>query len=115
MKVIICGGRDFDNITMLTKTMDAINAKTPITLVITGGATGADMYGDAWAHSRGIPHRVFPAYWKEHGHAAGPIRNKRMLTDGKPDMVVAFPGGKGTANMIKQATAHGVTVVRPAP
>lgn len=44
------------------------------------------------------------------GKAAGPIRNQRMLDDGKPDRVLAFPGGRGTANMVKLAKAAGVPV-----
>ncbi|MEM9912925.1 MAG: hypothetical protein AAF922_19365 [Pseudomonadota bacterium] len=45
------------------------------------------------------------------GRAAGPIRNKEMLDEGCPDLVVAFPGGRGTANMVKQAQAAGVEVL----
>jgi len=46
-----------------------------------------------------------------HGRAAGPVRNAQMLAEGKPDFVVAFPGGRGTADMCKQARARGVKVV----
>lgn len=49
--------------------------------------------------------------WKDHGKAAGPIRNQLMLDDFKPDLVVAFPGGKGTADMVKKAQDAGVTVI----
>jgi len=52
----------------------------------------------------------FPADWSRHGKSAGPIRNRQMLIEGRPDIVVAFPGGKGTANMIKQAVEAGVKV-----
>ena len=53
---------------------------------------------------------AYPANWKKHGRAAGPIRNKQMLEEAKPDLVIAFPGGAGTANMVKQAREAGVKV-----
>ena len=54
---------------------------------------------------------AFPAEWKKHGKAAGPIRNRKMLQDGKPDLVLAFPGGRGTANMVELATDAGIRVM----
>ena len=53
---------------------------------------------------------MYPADWDTHGRGAGPIRNKQMLEEGKPDLVIAFPGGKGTANMIGQAKEAGIPV-----
>jgi hypothetical protein len=50
-----------------------------------------------------VPVIEFPANWKVYGRAAGPIRNMKMLLEGKPDLVVAFPGGIGTADMVKKA------------
>ncbi len=52
-----------------------------------------------------------PAEWSKYGRRAGPIRNKQMLDVGKPHLVVAFPGGAGTANMVKQAKAAGVPII----
>jgi hypothetical protein len=57
-----------------------------------------------------VPIDVYVAQWKKHGRAAGPIRNQRMLDKGKPDLVVAFPGGRGTADMIRRAERAGVPV-----
>lgn len=51
----------------------------------------------------------FPADWERNGRAAGPIRNRQML-DGKPDLVIAFPGGKGTADMVAEAKRRGIAV-----
>lgn len=83
----------------------------PVDLVITGGAKGADTLAAEWAHAKGYPLRIFLPKWKTHGHAAGPIRNATMLKEGKPDLVIAFPGGKGTQNMKKLAQAKGVFVI----
>ena len=80
--------------------------------MITGGAKGADWLGHYWAIKRGIPYKVFPADWMTYGKAAGPIRNQQMLDDGKPDVVIAFPGASDTADMINRAGLADVPVVR---
>ncbi len=64
-----------------------------------------------WAESEGIKPTVFKADWSKHGKAAGPIRNRRMLEEGKPDLVIALQGGKGTASMIALAREAGVRVL----
>ena len=67
-----------------------------------------------WARTKPEVERfVCHADWEKHGKAAGPKRNKRML-EWKPDLVVAFPGGKGTANMVQQARQAGVEVIEVA-
>ena len=112
MRVLVCGGRDFDDALTLGSWLGGIhNNNGPITLLIEGGARGADYMARRFAEWQGIPVKTFPADWERHGKAAGPIRNKQMLDEGKPDLVVAFPGGRGTANMIEQATAAGVRVL----
>lgn len=65
----------------------------------------------AWAENNKVPQLCYLADWKTHGLNAGPIRNKQMLDEGKPDLVLAFPGGRGTANMVTQARKAGVRVV----
>jgi hypothetical protein len=76
-----------------------------------GGASGADTFAKEWATTKpGIERYVCHADWDKYGKAAGPKRNARML-EWKPDMVIAFPGGAGTANMVKQAEAMGVRVL----
>lgn len=110
-RVLVCGGRDYSNREELFSVLDTAHLADPIGEVIHGAAAGADSLAGEWASARGIPARPFPADWNNHGRAAGPIRNLQMLTDGMPDLVIAFPGGRGTANMIKQAKAHGVPVV----
>lgn len=53
MRVLICGGRKFDDIALLYKTMNLIDARRDITTVIDGGAKGADNLGRQWGLSRG--------------------------------------------------------------
>lgn len=111
MKVLICGGRDFDEVDRFVQGMlDFQKLHGPVTCVIEGGARGADRLARRWARSRGLPVLTVEADWDYYAKGAGPIRNGWMLKFGQPDMVVAFPGGPGTANMIKQAEMAGVDV-----
>lgn len=113
-RVLVCGGRDFtDESAMINALMRIEEEHGPFSLVIHGGARGADTLAGRWASMEKIKVHVFPANWKRDGKAAGPIRNQRMLDEGAPDLVVAFPGGRGTADMVRRATAHGVKVIRP--
>jgi hypothetical protein len=107
MRVLICGGRDFDNQGAMEQ---AISELSPGTVVIHGGARGADRLAGECAKAAGLVVSAYPADWKTHGRAAGPIRNQRMLDLGKPDLVVAFPGGRGTADMVRRAKSAGVKV-----
>jgi hypothetical protein len=110
MRVLVCGGRDYADRAKVFATLDAIHAETPITMLIQGGARGADKLGFYWACERKVLGCQFNARWDLYGKRAGPIRNGEMLTEGKPDLVVAFSGGSGTANMTSQARAAGVEV-----
>lgn len=114
LRVLICGGRQFTDRRYLATVLDGLlNERGPFGLVIHGAAVGADTMGGDWAVSRGIPVRVFPAQWDtfENRRSAGPIRNQQMLTEGKPDLVVAFPGARGTAHMARIAREAGVEVM----
>lgn len=108
MKVIIAGGRTY----VLTEDdiagLDWLRIDLPIQEVVCGCASGADSEGRIWADSRDIPIREFPPDWNKHGRAAGPIRNGQMAA--YADALVAFPGGRGTADMVKQAGDHGLLV-----
>lgn len=113
MRILVCGGRGYEDDTTFCLTMRDLNRERPITAVIEGGALGADFMARRWAAERGVKLHTFWPDWKTHGKAAGPIRNQRMLDEGDPDMVVAFPGGSGTADMIRRAEKAGVPVHRP--
>lgn len=108
MRVLVCGGREFSDALMLGEHLDAFHRSNPITVIIHGDARGADTLAAQWARAHGIEVVAFPANWNLHGKSAGPIRNRQMLDEGKPDMVVAFPGGAGTANMVDQSRKAGV-------
>ena len=69
----------------------------------------------AWAEAQGISHEVFKADWDGLGAKAGPIRNRQMLEEGRPDLVVAFPGRSGTDHMKRSAQAAGIEVIDVPP
>lgn len=110
MRVLVCGGRDYADRRSLYQALDRFHAATPIEVMIAGGAQGADHLACDWGAFRSVRREIYPADWDAHGRAAGPIRNQRMIDEGKPDLVLAFPGGKGTADMVKRAKSAGIPV-----
>jgi hypothetical protein len=111
IRVLICGGRDFDDTKLMHRTLLERDKATPFSLVIHGGAQGADKMAHQWAKKNLVPVREFKADWEKWGRSAGPIRNRAMIYEGHPDLVIAFPGGRGTADMIRQARQSGIEVV----
>jgi len=109
VRVLVCGGRDYHDIRSVFTSLDGLVPQP--TFVMHGGANGADACAGEWSHRRRVECRVYQADWNKHGRAAGPIRNQKMLDHGKPDLVVAFPGGIGTADMVRRAKAAGVRVL----
>jgi hypothetical protein len=112
MRILVCGGRDFRDYDLLSSVLRNIIMSVgsfPVT-IIHGGARGADALAGQYARRTACNERVFPANWAKYGRAAGFRRNAEMLKEGVPHMVVAFPGGRGTADMVKRAKAAGVPV-----
>lgn len=112
MRVLVCGGRNFDDADLVRRTLDAIHSETPISVIIEGGASGADRLAFRWAsEGNRCGTETYAADWPGLGRSAGPRRNAKMLSDGKPDLVVAFPGGNGTLDMVTKARRAGVRVI----
>lgn len=110
-RVLVCGGREYTDRNALYAALDRLHAERGFTALIAGGARGADNLAAEWANDRGVPTEIYMAEWDRLGRKAGPIRNKRMLDEGKPDLVVAFPGGKGTAGMMELTRAANVALI----
>lgn len=114
MRVLVCGGRDYDTDHVWNELHRLYSVRGPFRVIIHGFSGNVDMEAENVARSlggfgcRSIGYR---AEWDKHGRAAGPIRNQRMLDEGKPDLVIAFPGGRGTADMVRRAKAAGVEVI----
>lgn len=114
MRVLVCGGRNYSDKCYLWSVLDGLGPPE-VSAIISGAAKGADALAAEWAKRFGFPLYEFPADWKAHGKAAGPIRNQRMIDDGKPDLVVAFAGGRGTADMTRRAEISGIPIRRIPP
>ena len=127
MRVLVCGGRNYNDTNHVWNVLCEVHNKQNISLVIHGAATGADTEGMNWAQAiEGVKHLPFVADWKNldvegviikvgrygpYNAVAGHQRNQRMLDEGKPDLVVAFPGGRGTADMVCRARKADIKVM----
>lgn len=110
MKVIVAGGRDFNNYDLMVKSLDEILSGRIDITIVSGKAAGADTLGEKYALEHGLPIDEYPADWKTHGKGAGPIRNDKMARVSQ--MLVAFWDGKsvGTKDMISRAEMLGLEV-----
>jgi hypothetical protein len=128
MRVLVCGGRDYSNQSHMFGVLSRFHAETPISVLIHGAAQGADRMAATWAKISGVLVYAYPASWSDISHPdalirhtasgrpydarAGYRRNQIMLERGRPELVLAFSGGRGTLDMIKRAKAAGLTVRR---
>jgi len=97
MKLAIIGSRDFNDYELLKQELEPY--KNKITLVISGGAKGADTLGERWAKENNILIQIFLPDWNKHGRGAGLLRNHDIIKN--CDVVIAFWDNKSTGT--KQA------------
>lgn len=124
MRILVCGGRKYgkarserDHIyrELYERTLPTdpeYMLPDPSTFIMAGDAKGADSVALDWAIVTYSEFQEFKADWTKYGKSAGPIRNQQMIDEGKPDLVLAFPGGAGTADMVRRALAAGIKVIR---
>ena len=109
MRVLVCGGRDYIDQDAIRRRLAELRDEHPDAVVIHGAAPGADSWAGYIAGTLGLMVEVHPANWAKYGKAAGPIRNQEMLDSGV-DLLIAFPGGRGTQDMVSRAQRAGVEV-----
>lgn len=109
-RVIVAGGRDFNNYDLLKQKLDIYLANLNNIVIISGKAEGADRLGEEYAKENNYKLVMYQADWNTHGKAAGPIRNKQMAEYG--EYLIAFWDGKskGTKNMIEVAKELGLKI-----
>lgn len=114
MSVLVCGGRSYNDYRKVCEVLNDVWQQSGEALtIIEGGANGADHLASLWSlANQHVKLVTYKANWTEHGKSAGVVRNNKMLKEGKPDLVVAFPGGRGTAHMVSIAEKAGVKVMR---
>jgi predicted Rossmann-fold nucleotide-binding protein len=110
-RILVCGGRKYHNREHLDQVMHKLRPffGWPF-CIINGGAPGADSMAEDWALSKGYPCITMNAPWRKLGNGAGTVRNTWMLDWAMPDLVIALPGGVGTADMKEQARGRGIPV-----
>ena len=123
MKILVCGGRDYDDFEMVYKALFLVAERINLPVdedgtldarkltIIHGAARGADSIAAYWGKIYNANVMAFPADWDKHGKAAGHIRNAQMLSEGEPDCIMFFPGGRGTENMKRQGREKGIRLI----
>jgi hypothetical protein len=106
-RILVCGGRNYFNQAQVNAILDQHNPTT----IIHGAARGADTLAGNYARANNLQEIACPADWAKYGLKAGFLRNAQMLNDHKPDLVIAFPGGRGTADMVRRARRAKVVVI----
>jgi len=123
MIVLVCGGRSYQDRVRTFAVLDEIDRATSIDAILHGACgwdwddpefeverlRGADRWAHEWASERGRAVETIAAQWRRCGPRAGPERNAMLIARG-PDLVVAMPGGRGTADTVRRARAAGVVV-----
>lgn len=108
MTVLVCGSRKFNDQNLVNKVLNSLPVK--ITRLVNGASKGVDKLSSLWAKQNNIELKEYPANWSL-GKKAGPLRNSKMISSEKIDLVIAFPGANGTANMILQSTKASIDVL----
>jgi hypothetical protein len=93
-------------------TLDNYHGAYGISLLILGGARGIDKHAQDWAIDRRVSHMVLYADWDAAPRYAGPLRNQRMIDEGRPHACIAFAGGRGTKDMRTRCRKAGVPVLK---
>lgn len=106
--IIVTGGRNYNDHVIVQEVLNIINPD----LIVQGGAFGADELARRYAQIHGIQCITIEANWNLHGRFAGPKRNIEMLEMYPTAIVVAFPGGKGTENCIKEASKRNKIILQ---
>lgn len=117
MRVLVFGGRSFGDTAefgitaqeriariaqrrFISETLDRLDPRP--TLIVHGGATGADACAGDWARENEIACLRVPAQWKRFGKQAGPRRNSEIVKQIDLELAIGFPGGDGTADMARK-------------
>ena len=112
INIIVCGSRFYSD---YNKILDELKKYSSMDVtIIEGECSGADKLAAKAAKELKYTLQKFPAQWEKYGKAAGPIRNKKMIDAGHPNLILAFhpniDESRGTKNMIAQASACKIKV-----
>jgi len=101
MKVAVVGSRSFKNYKLLKSKLDTYRG---ITLIISGGAIGADSLAERYAEEKNIKIKVYKADWDLYGSSAGFLRNIKVIDN--CEKLIAFWDGRSNG------TNHSITLAK---
>lgn len=110
MRLIICGGRHFRDMALVERELTRIHAANPIDVLVHGGSAGIGMPAEAWGNEHDV-HIVRYPPCRCSGRSSDARRDMFMLSDGRPDAILAFPGGRRTKALVQMAEAQGIPVI----
>ena len=114
MRILVCGDRHYTHEKLVIEKLGQFKDEKEV-VIIEGGCVGADIIARSVAQAYGYKVEEYPAQWSKYGRAAGPIRNKQMIDEGKPDLVIAFhdniDSSRGTKGMIAMAQKAGIKTI----
>src|SRR5690242_4999307 len=89
VRIGVVGSRSFNDYELLKRMLDAY--KGMVSLIVSGGAAGADSMAEKWALENNVKTCIFKPDWEKHGKSAGFIRNKDIVDNS--DLILAFWDG----------------------
>jgi hypothetical protein len=111
LRVLISGARTWTDLETIRRELAALPSTT---VIIHGDARGADRLAGQAAAERGLRVLACPPEWNRYGKAAGLVRNRQMLEEHRPHLLLAFHPAidvsRGTRNMVELARKAGVPV-----
>jgi hypothetical protein len=108
LTVGVTGGRSYRDYFTVQKALAKVSARFDITVVHGDCPTGADAWARQWCEMTGTPERRYPADWETKGQAAGFLRNEQMAKEAGIQLLLAFPGGPGTNDMVQRCHRYGI-------
>jgi hypothetical protein len=112
MRIVVCGGRANSARGIVDQELTKLHRRENVTLVSHGCSGAYASAIESWARSQGIAIVRYPPNWELFGQQAESLRNTFMLQDSRPDLVVAFPGGHATSDLVRRAIIADIAVLK---
>ena len=112
MRIVVCGGRANSALGIVEQELTKLHRRENVTIV-SHGCSGAHASAiESWARSQGVAIVRYPPNWELFGQRAERLRNTFMLHDSRPDLVVAFPSGHATSDLVRRAISADIAAIK---